>query len=45
VLENYFTAIRLKSQINAGDKSSQGGKGKSKPSTNSKKPTSNSSQM
>jgi len=30
VLENYFTAIRLKSQINAGDKSSQGGKNKSK---------------
>jgi hypothetical protein len=28
VLDNYFTAIRLKSQINAGDKSSTGGKGK-----------------
>lgn len=28
VLENYFTAIRLKSQINAGDKSSTATKGK-----------------
>lgn len=42
VLENYFTAIRLKSQINAGDKSTQGGaKGasKSKPSTSKKAST------
>jgi len=30
VLENYFTAIRLKSQINAGDKSSNATKSKTK---------------
>jgi hypothetical protein len=41
VLENYFTAIRLKSQINAGsDKSSQGTKSKTKTSVVKKSSTS-----